>query len=263
MNAVLIGSAAAIALAARYGRRGRGLSGDIFDVVHTREQPSLLGPKFVRHAKRPLRPGSFTCEMLRDKLLRISLEVQTGRPLPSRHELQADLAKRLGVKPSAINMALGKRCKDERPLYESVSKKARSGFTAKESAGARARRADAIRTFTCDELEEVIRSTDDRRAKNLTKLLAAKKGVTIPVHRVQNALKPDARCKHLRELLPNPRRGRGYVSFPCEDLEQRILKYRRRKGAQRLIAKDLGVAPQTITNVLNGRCKHLRELLAG
>jgi hypothetical protein len=263
MNAVLIGSASAIALAARYGRRGRGLSGDIFNILQTREQPSLLGPKPVRHDP-PRHGSSFTCQQFRDKLLRISLEIEAGvREPPSRKELQIEVGRELGVKWGSIAAVILGRCASERPLYERVSRKGRVGFTREESAGSRARLAKARTTFECDDLEEVIRSTEDKRAKTLAKLLSARLGVTIPTARVQNALKPKSRCKHLRELLPNPKRGRGYTSFTCEEMEKHIMRYRGTKGVQRRISEALGVSNQTVSLVLKGRCKHLSELLAG
>jgi hypothetical protein len=237
-------------------RRLGGLDADIFNVVGRKVgAPSIL--KNVKQAKKPLRAHGFTCEQLRNQLLRVSLEVNAGlRQRPKRLELQAEIAKVFGVKPTAINAAVMTRCRSERDLYRSVSYSDSAGFTPEESAGVRARLAAARITFTCDDIEAVFReSPNDHRIATLAEKLSEKLGRTIQKRSVAQAL--NERCTHLLPVWKRQAWAKGKPSFSCEDLKAAFELYANDKHPRKSIASALGVTPHAIDIALYGRCKHL------
>ena len=188
--------------------RSRPLSGqDIFKLLKASGNTDIFsGP--TRARKKPLREKGFTCDQLHNALLRVSLEVHAGiRQKPDRGALKAELGQRLGVGAGAVAQALQTRCASDTALYENVSTWQRGGFTRQESAAVRARLARERTLFSCEDLEEVLRSTTDHRGLHIAALLSQRAGKPVAIGTFFSAVKK--RCRHLLPMWKPVGTGRG------------------------------------------------------
>lgn len=188
--------------------RARSLDGqDIFKLLVASSKKNIIYAPTRTH-KKPLRAKGFTCYQLRNALLGVSSEITAGlRQKPERGALKAELGLKFGVKATAVAQAMQTRCKDEVALYESLTTWQRGGFTRQESAAVRARLAKDRTLFSCEDLEEVLRSTTNHRGLHIAALLSQRAGKNVAVGTFFSAVKK--RCRHLLPAWKPSGTGRG------------------------------------------------------
>lgn len=159
--------------------------------MHMQRMPAWISSGSSRSKSLSGAPALVSCAKLNEELIKIDAEIKAGViSRPTRGQLQIELSQRLGVRQNTVNHVLYKRCKHLYSLYESMS----------------VRDAGHDPSFSCEQLEEILRTADDHRAANLAKLLSTETSQITPAS-IQTAL--HTRCRHLKPLWKSYRGNRG------------------------------------------------------
>jgi hypothetical protein len=206
---------------------------------------------------------------MKSEIVRITLETQAGaRQKPTFMELYKELAAIFGSTPKSVATLIGNkgRCAHLMPTVRGAAVNVRGRGTAKANVA----RSKTQVQFTCEDLEVAIDlaiESGDTRRSNITAILSELLDKPLKLDAVRPTLKVNGRCEHLREKLPDPKRGAtpgkasGRETFSCDDVEE-IMRTGETSfpGIARVLSNKMGkkISGKAIARaVRTGRCKHL------